>query len=181
MSFIQKWRLYFHQQYLQKELNAQKTERKRVNFNSAKSIGLLFEATNTDIREACIAYAGTLKERRKRVSLLGYFDSNQHNPNFVFKHFNRKHLDWALRPKNEEVQEFMKQPFDLLINLDPVSKQYAEYISALSKAHLRIGPSTPNTYSYDLMIDISGSKDLQQFIQQMEFLLQKTNTNNEAA
>ena len=181
MSFIQKWRLYFHHQYLQKELKATKKERKRVNFNSAKTIGLLFEATNTDNREACIAYAETLKERRKRVSLLGYFDSNQQNSNFVFRHFNRKDFDWALRPSNEEVQEFIQQPFDLLINLDPVSKLHAEYIAALSKAHLRIGPSTPNTYSFDLMIDTSGSKDLQQFIQQMEFLLQKTNTNNEAA
>ena len=121
------------------------------------------------------------KAKAKKVQLLGFFDNKQAGESFTFPYFNRKAIDWALRPSGKEVQEFLKEPFDLLITLDVQSKKYAEYIAALSNAHLRVGPYTPNTYCYDLMLDAGRSSTLTFFIQQLELFLQRTNTRNEAA
>ena len=98
----------------------------------------------------------------------------------MVKYFNLKNIDWAYRPNGEDVSNFIQQSFDLLINLETTTKSSSEYIAALSKANLRIGPYTENTFCYDLMID-TGNKDLDHFIKEIERVLQKTNNSHEAA
>lgn len=152
-----------------------------VNLKSAASIGILFDATELPAREVVLEYAEQLRKLGKRVSLLGYFDDAADSENYAFKFFNRKQMDWALRPNTEDVRDFIAQEFDLLLNIDPVSKVHTEYIAALSKAKLRVGPSTSHTYCYDLMIDIPAGAGPRRFIEQMEFLLGKTNVQHEPA
>ena len=174
-------RMQFHRQFLNQELkNNPRGESKMVNLETAKSIGILFDATDPARRDRVLKYVEELKKKNKSVKSLGYFDSKLENTNFVFKYFNAKNIDWAYRPTGEEVNFFIQQPFDLLINLEPETKTYTEYITALSKANLKIGPYTENTYCYDLMID-TGEKDLNHFIQEIERLLRKTNNSHEAA
>lgn len=180
MEQIQQARLAMHRRYLKQSLKKQKVDRQAVNFEAAKSFGLLFNATELEQRDIVLKYAEALREQQKSVRLLGFFDSKLEDSNFVFKYFNRKKIDWALRPKGPEVDEFIEKPFDILMNIDSETSIFSEYIAALSNAHLRVGPITPNTYCYDLMIDTSGSKDLRAFIQQAEFLLRKTNSQHEA-
>lgn len=175
MGLLQNIKNKVFQRALQQQGRQNRTERKFVGFEKAQSIGILFDATDLDKREAVFQYAENLSNNNKRVKLLGFFDSKLDDPNFTFRYFNRKQLDWAGRPHGENVQEFVEQPFDMMINLDTISKPQAEYISAQSHAHLRIGPVTENTFCYELMVDISGSQNLQTFIQQMESILAKTN------
>lgn len=161
---------------LQQQGKQNRTERKFVGFENAQSIGILFDATELNVREIVLQYANQLTQQNKRVKLLGFFDSKLDDPNFTFRYFNRKNLDWAGRPRGENVKDFVEQPLDMMINLDTVSKPQAEFVSAQSSAHLRIGPVTEHTFCYDLMIDISGSNNLEAFIQQMETILAKTNS-----
>jgi 3-deoxy-D-arabino-heptulosonate 7-phosphate (DAHP) synthase len=183
MGLLRRIRQYFFDRFLKKKLQNKKTltPRKLVNLESAKTIGLLFDATDVDHREAVLRYAKTLKKKGKKVELLGFFNNNQEGESFTFAYFNKRKIDWALRPSGKEVEAFIKEPYDLLITVDVVSKQFAEYIAALSNAHLRVGPYTPNTYCYDLMIDAGPNATLKLYTQQIESLLQRTNTKNEAA
>jgi hypothetical protein len=161
---------------LQLQGRQNQTDRKFVGFEKSQSIGILFDATDLDSREIVFQYAEQLTNNNKRVKLLGFFNSKLDDPNFTFRYFNRKNLDWAGRPYGENVQDFIQQPFDMMINLDTVPKPQAEYVSAQSKAHLRIGPVTEHTFCYELMIDISGSNNFHTFIEQMESILAKTNS-----
>lgn len=176
MSFLHDIKKRVFNRSLEQQAKQNRADRKFVGFEKAQNIGLLFDATDLNQREGVFQYADHLSKKGKRVKLLGFFDSKLEDPNFTFKYFNRKNLDWAGRPHGEQVQEFVQQPFDILINLDTTSKPQAEYISAQSKAHLRIGSVTEHTFCYELMIDISGSSDLHTFIQQMEAILAKTNS-----
>ncbi len=117
----------------------------------------------------------------KKVTLLGFFNSKIEDENYTFKHINLKNIDWALRPTGAEVNDFMKQAFDVFINADPATKIHSEYIAALSNAHLKVGPCTENTYCYDVMIDFGKSMHLKKFLQQVDVLMEKTNTKHEAA
>ena len=146
-----------------------------INLGEARSIGILFDATNLQNRNLVLNYAEQLRDQRKQVKLLGFFDSKLKDQSFTFRHFNRKDIDWALRPRGTNVEEFINQAFDILLHLDTSSSTYAEYISALSKASFKVGPITEQMICYDLMIDADQRTSLQNFIDQLEGLLEKTN------
>ncbi len=181
MSLLQRIQSVFFERYLNDLKRQNRNNSKSLSFDAMQTVGILFEATNVDERGIVFQYADELRARGKKVKLLGFFDNTVDDPNFTFRYFNRKNLDWALRPTGENVKEFIEQPFDLLITLDPVSKDYAEYIAATSKAHLRVGPITERTFCYDLMMDTGARRDLRNFIQHMESVLEKTNTRHEKA
>lgn len=183
MSFIQNTKLFFHHYFLKKQLNQSRrsNQNRSLSFEDARTIGILFNATHLDNRKIALKFADKLKKRSKKVKLLGFFDNQMGDENFTFDHFNRKHLDWALRPKSGVVDKFLQQPFDYLINIDPQTSLHSEYITALSQAHLKVGPYTEQTYCYDLMIDTKDKSNLWNFIQQIELLLEKTNTKYAAA
>ena len=149
--------------------------RRAVTYESAQTIGILFDATELKHRETVLAFSKKLKERDKKVKLLGYFNNKQDVNAFPFKAFNKTEVDWLMRPKGETCESFMNTSFDLLIGIYEGNNLPLEYITALSKAHLRVGPYTDNTYCYDLMID-TDKRDLENYIKQVEFYLNKMNS-----
>jgi len=177
---LQNIRTYFFNQSLQNMRKQLRSKQQPLSFDKAQDIGILFDATDLSTRQLVLEYADHLRDSGKRVKRLGFFDSKLDAPNFTFKYFNRKNLDWAMRPVGERIKEFTQLSFDWLLILSTETKSYFEYIAAASNASLRVGPVTENTFCYDIMID-SGSADLKQFIEQMELVLAKTNTRHEAA
>jgi hypothetical protein len=176
MKIIHDIRTYFRNNSLKSKLLAQsKQQRKRINFEEAQTVGLIFDATDTDKRQTALGYAEKLSKLGKKVKLLGFFDSKQDSADFSFGYFNRKNIDWALRPNGKSVETFLQGAYDILITLNPLTNQHVEYISALANAHLKIGPDTNNTYCYDLMIDVRNKNSVMDFIREMEQLLTKTN------
>lgn len=183
MSFLQQLRKRFYFKSLQQQLKARKpaNERGAVNLDKARRIGLLFDADEVDMRNAVQHYAEALRKRGKHLHLLGYLSEHQEGAEFPFHTFSQKDIDWRLRPGGSEVEAFLSESFDLLLHLSLSPNLQSEYISALSKAQLRVGPSTDHTYAYDLMIDIPEAAGLKAMIAQIEAVLGKTNTTDEPA
>lgn len=176
MSLLQTIKNRVFNRSLQQLGKQMRVERKFSGFEKAAHFGILFDATDLNQRDFVLQYAHQLEKKGKKVKLLGFFDSKLDDPNFTFKYFNRKNLDWAGRPNGQAIQEFTEQAFDLMINLDTNSKPHAEFISAQSHAQLRVGPFTEHNFCYELMMDASDARNLKNFVQQMEFILEKTNT-----
>lgn len=176
MSLLQTIKNRIFNRSLQQLGKQNRTDRKFTGFEKATNIGILFDATELNQRDFVLQYGKQLEKVGKKVKLLGYFDSKLDDPNFTFKYFNRKNMDWAGRPNGAAVQEFAEQAFDIMINLDTHSKPPAEYVCAQSRAHLRVGPFTNHTFCYELIMDEHDSQNLKTFVQQMEFILEKTNT-----
>ncbi len=181
MNLVTHLRLKFHYSFLQKALKEQHVQRFSKPYDRISKIGLFFDATDLDERERVLKYAQRLKKSGKKVSLLGFFDSKLENPNYTFPFFNRKNLDWALRPKKDEVDQFLKTEFDLVLFALPRSTYIAEYLGALSKARMRVGPVTDNTYAFDLMIDGGATMQLDDFFIQAESVLKLNNKQHERA
>ena len=180
MGLIKMVRLRFQRHFLNKELKQRHRSPQSMNWRDAKSIGVLFDATDLDIRQTALKFKEKLKKEGKKVRLLGFFDGDQNNANFTFAHFNRKQIDWAFRPAAREVQEFIETPFDLLLNIEPITREHTEYIAALSRARLKVGPVADYFDCYDLMIEAADNRNVHAFIQQTEGLLKKTQTRHEA-
>lgn len=182
MDIIRNIQNYFRNNTLKSKLQLQKVQqRKRVNFEEAQTVGLIFDATDNDKRQTALSYAEKLSKLGKKVKLLGFFDSKQDSADFTFGYFNRKNIDWALRPGGKNVETFLQGAYDILITLNPLTNEHVEYISALANAHLKIGPSTNNIYCYDLMIDVRNKNSVMDFIREMEQLLTKTNIKHGAS
>lgn len=179
MEIIQRIRLFIYNFFLQRRLKEHRVERKTTDFEHAQTIGILFPTQSLADRELILNYEKTLSKNKKKVKLLAYLNEKERNENFTFKHFSNKEIGWFYRPKGEEVLEFMQQPFDILMTLATESSLTLEYINALSRANLRVGPYTENTYAYDLMIDVADKNNIKKFIQEVEFYLNKTRTTHE--
>jgi hypothetical protein len=183
MSLLQNARAYFRASSIKKQLAKPSSFlKKRVNINSATTIGILFDATSLDTRQTALQYADQLKKQRKKVKLLGYFDVKQDkNASHAFPFFDKKHLDWRSIPRGKEVDFFLQHNFDIFVFLNPITSHYSEYIAALAKASLKVGPVSSELDCYDLMLGVKNKADMKEFIKQLQLLLQKTNQEHEAA
>lgn len=183
MSLLQNARSYLRTRQIKKQLEKRAGFlKKRVNINSAKTIGILFDATRLDTRQAAMQYADELKKQRKKIRLLGYFDIKQSKEaSHAFSFFDKTQLDWRYIPKSKEVDFFLQQNFDIFVFLNPTSSHYSEYIAALANASLKVGPISLELDCYDLMLDVKNKANINDFIKHLQLVLQKTNQEHEAA
>ncbi|MEM1323700.1 MAG: hypothetical protein AAGG75_25795 [Bacteroidota bacterium] len=176
MSLVHDTHRRLHEYALLKKLDSQRIQRQPADYEQSKSIGILFDATQSQHWMPIKKYAKTLREKGKKLKILAYFHDKHKHDEFPFHYFNRSQLDWLLRPVSSEVGEFIKQPFDVLMTLNQSASMALEYISALSRAQLRVGPYTEKTYCYDLMIETKDQQDLPNFIKEVEFYLNRMNS-----
>ncbi len=141
--------------------NMKNHERKKVfhNFNTARSVGLLFDATDHGNYETARSFAKFLTEKKLRIFGLGFADSKE-VMNFYqyytgFHFFTIKDSNWQGIPSNHNINDFINEKIDILIDLHQGENFQLEYINAMSKAAFKIGTYTPDSTHYDFMIDIS--------------------------
>ena len=154
---------------LSKELRFHKPERRIVDINEAKEIGVLLDATDVDRTALVNSLATALRTPYRKVVLLGFYNYPQAALNLNFPHFHKKELNWWLEPQGHLVDEFMERKFDVLINAYTGNNVPLEYISALSNAKYRIGIyGESKTHLSDFMIRLAEPNDLQGFIDQVK-------------
>jgi hypothetical protein len=161
--------------YQRKLRQCAKLKKNRIasNFDDARNIGLIFDASNPTNVQTVLSYKKELQQSRKKVSLMGYRDIKELSGEEDYPCFCNKDLGFSMTPKGQEVLEFIEKPFDLLISLHTNTCLPLEYISAASSAHFRIGHyKEEKTDFYDFMI-YGKSKSLRALIQQMETYLKK--------
>ena len=91
------------------------------NFNSAKSIGILYDATEIDDMMMVSEFANELFKSKKDVKALGFVNKNElthhHMPMLQFDFFFLKDLNWYYKPQNYIMKNFLEKDYDILINL----------------------------------------------------------------
>ena len=183
MGIISKIRTNIFNAHLNKQLSQIKVARTSIDFEDAQFIGILFDATDGNHRNVVLDYAKSLEKNGKKVKLLGFVKNKQKDLSLPFKFFTLRDVSWKMIPNSDDIERFLNEKFDILINLylpaqekDSKKNQPIEYISALSKASLRVGPFSENTASFDLIIDVRSDADLQQLIKQIDFFLNRINS-----
>ena len=157
--------------------NMKSHERKKVfhTFNTAKTVGLLFDATDHQNYEIARSFAKFLTEKKIRIFGLGFADSKevmsfyQYYTGFNF--FTIKDSNWQGIPSNHNINDFIKEPLDILIDLHLNDNFSLEYINSMSKASFKIGKLHPDTNRYDFMIDISTSPTADYLCEQIKHYL----------
>ena len=163
---------------LRRELNENKNGHQTVNFDAAKKIGLLYDATDMKNFEVVKDYVKEVRSKQKEVLALGFVDKKVLPQNqfaqLGLDFFTRKNLNWQLFPDSLEVKNFIREPFDIVVNLSDNTIFPLRYIAAVSKAKFRVGRfDTSSLPCYDMMIEAAPETDLKQFIRQAEDYLRK--------
>lgn len=175
MSLIKNIKLKIANKLLTAEFKAKRIQYASVkfNFDRIKTVGIIFDATNSDDFELVKRYVTYLREHLKKVRALGYF-STKNIPALTYSKleydfFSTKELNWLYKPNSMVVTNFMNEEYDLLIDLNVKDHFPLKYITTLSKAKFKVGKYIENEIDiYDMMIDADHTQTLKYFLRQVD-------------
>src|SRR4051812_36771824 len=94
-----------------------------VSFEDANSIGVLYDATDERNSESVKNYVKSIRSNfKKDILAMGYVDKKvlpqSQFAQFGLDFFTRKDLNFKMIPSNPVINNFIKEKFDILINLN---------------------------------------------------------------
>ena len=167
-------RLVFH-----RDLRTNKRLKEVSNLEESKSIGILYEATNSEQIKKIEPFVKYFFELRKDVKALGYVNKtkldNCHIPKLNYDFFYLKDLNWYYKPQNYIIDNFVKKEYDILINLSDSNCIPIKYLVASSLAHFKIGQYEDGYEIYDLMIKLDKEKGEERLMEEIKHYLNLIN------
>lgn len=173
--------------FLRKEMRIRTREVQSMGLDSARSIGIIFNAKDERTFKLIREFSDQLRGGGLRqVKSLGFVPKAevasflQSSQDFDF--FTREDFNWYYKPQGRKVVGFMSETFDILIDLRLNKFISLLFIMGLSRAHFKVGRFGKGYEEfYDLMIDVDGNEDLSYFIQQIQVYLKMLEGNSEDA
>ncbi|HEY0030541.1 MAG TPA: hypothetical protein VGC65_07275 [Bacteroidia bacterium] len=160
---------------LQQELQGSVKERKpnKFSFDKIKTVGIIFDATNTEDYDIVKRYVVYLREHQKKVKVLGFFSTKEipalTYSKLEYDFFSIKELNWIGKPGSVIVENFIKEEYDLLIDLNIHDHFALKYVAALSQAAFKVGKYDEDEVAiHDLMIDADNTKTVKYFLRQID-------------
>ncbi|MDX1910254.1 MAG: hypothetical protein SFV22_02150 [Saprospiraceae bacterium] len=158
---------------LRELLNSQKRTRQVHTFDSARSVGLLFDATDATSRKESLEFARSLEKQGKKVRVLGYFNTKPGTESPDFDAFFVKETGWTGKPNSEKAEKFIREKFDLLLTLNPDEHRPLEWLAAASQAAFKIGFATHRPNDFDIQLETPEGKGIRYFTEQLALYLGK--------
>jgi hypothetical protein len=121
--------------------------------NIIKSVGIIFDESYFYEREALVQELIQNGINESDIKVLVYKDKIKKNEVFDYAVFSHKDLSWHATVDTNEVKDFIKVPFDLLINYYDTEKVALLLVSHLSKASFKVGFATVDKRLNHFMID----------------------------
>lgn len=168
-----------------KVAHAQKTHKrghKICNLGQAKNVGIIFSATDEHNFGTVRNLMQTLEKRGQIVTVLGLTTEKEIPGNWLFRKgidfILLKDLNWYGKPTSPAASDFIKTPFDILIDASSTSHIALNYIVSLSESSFKVGRQTTFASNYDLTIEVGNNLELNYFIEQLTHYLEIINTNH---
>lgn len=153
---------------LRKYMKRQKRKRGFYNLSTARSVGVLFDASYERNYKIANRFIEELRSKDLQTRGLGYVKHQEminYLPHFEgMELFALESVNWFYYPQDDRVKEFMKADFDIFIDLTAEPYLVLKFITGLSQAHLKVGKDEPPSQFYDLALAFSEDKPLEEFI-----------------
>lgn len=162
--------------FLSKRLKQFNRVRQMHTLNTAKTAGIIITPTDQDSFDQIKKFISHLTSKGVKVYILGFVDDKKIPDSFLFwkgiNLFSRKELNWAGVPESATVNDFIDQPFDMLIDLSTSDHFPIHYISTLSKSYFKIGRLDDSIHQcYDLMFELNDETSLNDYIDNLTHYL----------
>lgn len=174
---LERIRTYFFEREKRKRVALQPGRKVSFHFQDRNDYGLLVDAGDPEHRKAVADFADTLRKSGNSVRILGFVDGRNDAIKLSFDIFTSADLaKLSGVPQSPVVDAFLDHKFDVLINFSiHRAHKPLEYISAVSKAHFRIGPWYPHLRQnpFDLCLDAGPHVTLRSWIDELIHTLRK--------
>lgn len=167
---------------LRRKMARIKRTRFKGNINTAKSVGLVWDASDPEELSALSQFHQKMSERNIDVKLLGYFPGKDLPDKLTAIRYltclKKEDLNIAFRPVSREAELFMNTRFDILIEINFKDLFPLRYISYLSLAGLKVGmfDNRNDNSPFDLMIEFNKSTDINNYLAQVIHYLELINS-----
>ena len=145
---------------LNKRLKHLNRQVRTYNFNTAQTVGILFNSPDNESFESVKEFLSFISQQNIKVIALGYVPAKKVPENFLLRKginfYCTKDLNWYCKPKNEIVEQFIQSKFDILFDLSIKDYFTINYVGSLSNASFKIGKQSENSY-HDLVFDIKSN------------------------
>jgi len=175
-TMIAPLRTILYKKALREMLASKKRHRQVHTFDTARTIGLLFDASSETARRESLEFARLMEKKGKKVSVLGFFNSKQAPEAPGFDSFFLKETSWLGQPKSEKAKAFAAEKFDLLLTLNPDDHPPLEWLAASSQASFKIGFATSRPNDLDIQLETPEGKGIRYFTEQLALYLGKITT-----
>lgn len=157
---------------LRSKIQKQTRDRSFFNFESAHSIGVLFDASHQESYLMVKYFIESLRTSKTEVHGLGYVLSHD-ALNFFPYHkgidfFCIKDVKWQYEPKSAVVEKFYSHQMDIFIDLTFEDSLTLKYISGQANAKLKIGHGKEDDRDYDFVINMKQDKSLDNLLNQIK-------------
>ncbi len=177
MGLFDKIKAWFFYRFLKKSIDDGQRTKKVFNLMTATSIGIIYDASVPSNSIIVTTFVEKLRVHGKKVFSLAYMNDTKAESNEIMKLFNKASLNWYKIPRIKEVDEFIKQPMDILIAVHTKESLPLQYIAAHSNAKFRMGPYFEKAKtSYDWMIHSEKDLSVESYLKQVEFYLNSINS-----
>ena len=156
-----------------------------MNIDDAKSIGLVYDASDEATYAIVSDFVRFFQERQKTVKAIGFINYNRlpHYcfPKLFYDYFTKRDLNWYFKPNKTRIIDFINEEFDIIIDLCLYDCFPLICISGLSKAKFKVGRySEKYPDIYDFMLKVDHEISLEDFIKEIINYLSIINKNQDA-
>ncbi|WP_299526086.1 hypothetical protein [Winogradskyella sp.] len=140
-----------NQKYVNKLLSARKAA---VNTNKVKTIAVLLNADEFIDFEVFRQYFKALSLRSPKHKIVAFTNDDKFVASQWETYFSPKDFGWKGKINNTDLKSFIDEAYDVLISYYKEENLQLNFITAASRANLKVGLSRNDERLYDLIIDV---------------------------
>jgi len=155
---------------LRRKVSQRKRKKSYTNFAVSKSIGIVWDAADPEDFKILSLFHKKMHERDIDVKILGYFPGNHLPDSYTAVRYltclKKKDVDLFFRPISDDVNDFIKFPFDILIDVNFKKSFPLYFVTSMSVAGIKVGLFDPETdrTPLDLMLELKNPVDIDAFL-----------------
>lgn len=171
MNIINQFRIFWGKYFFRRDLRKAYRNRDIVNLHDAKSVAIVYDASNEETYKIVSEMVRYFQENQKVVKALGFVNyarlPHYCFPKLSYDYFTKRELNWWMKPTNARVADFIREEFDILIDLTTKECFPLMYAAGLSKARFKVGRFNEPTISmYDFMLHVNESINTEEYVRE---------------
>ena len=177
MSIVTDIKHWFGNWKLKRSDLEQKRKRQVFNLSGANRITLLFDATDPKDIIKIKELVKLLSPGKELVSAMGFVNekdkSFEHMSTLHFDFFSNEDLNWYGKPQGMIIDNFLKEEYDILIDLTLREFYPLTYMAVASPAKFKVGRCREDINVFDLTIDNKKDQSLEVLIKEITHYLNR--------
>ena len=182
MALFRNFRLNIGRAILRKKFSKIRRKPFKSNITDAKTMVLVWDASRHNDFDVLSRFHQKMHERKIDLRIIGFYPGNELPDRITAIRYltclKQQDLNIFYRPVSHEAEQFIKDPHDILIDINFRNVFPLEYISTLSNAGFKVGIFS-NTYKhnpFDLMMEMKSTTDIEEYLNQVVHYLEMINT-----